>query len=45
MRNGEDRIADIASFLGFRNIYYFSKVFRKVEGIPPTDYIKKITGK
>ena len=38
-----ERIADIALSLGFANIYYFSKVFRKVEGIPPTEYIKKIS--
>ena len=37
-------IADIAIALGFSNIYYFSKVFRRVEGIPPTEYMKKITG-
>ncbi len=35
-------IADIAISLGFSNIYYFSKVFRKVEGIPPTEYIKNL---
>lgn len=39
----DDRIADIALALGFSNIYYFSKVFRKVEGVPPTEYIKKHT--
>ena len=38
----ESRIADIALSLGFHNIYYFSKVFRKVEGIPPTEYMKKL---
>ena len=37
---GNERIADIALALGFSNIYYFSKVFRKMEGIPPTEYIK-----
>ena len=35
------RIADIALALGFHNIYYFSKVFRKVEGVPPTEYLRK----
>ena len=43
MQEGKgDRIADIALSLGFTNIYYFSKVFRKVEGIPPTEYIRKL---
>lgn len=40
MAEGNERIADIALALGFSNIYYFSKVFRKMEGIPPTEYIK-----
>ena len=40
-KNPSLRIADIALALGFHNIYYFSKVFRKVEGIPPTEYLKK----
>ena len=35
------RIADIALSLGFSNIYYFSKVFRKMEGVPPTEYLKR----
>ena len=35
------RIADIALALGFHNIYYFSKVFRKIEGISPTEYARK----
>ena len=35
------RIADIALSLGFSNIYYFSKVFRKMEGVPPTEYQKR----
>ena len=39
----EDRIADIALALGFNNIYYFSKVFRKIEGIPPSEYGKIIS--
>ena len=38
----ESRIADIALSLGFHNIYDFSKVFRKVEGIPPTEDMKKL---
>ena len=41
MGSGETRIADIALSLGFTNIYYFSKVFRKVEGIPPTEYLRR----
>ena len=40
-QNHDARIADIAIALGFSNVYYFSKVFRKVEGVPPTEYLKR----
>ena len=44
MQEGKnDRIADIAMSLGFNNIYYFSKVFRKIEGCPPSEYLKKLS--
>ena len=39
----DDRIADIALALGFHNIYYFSKVFRKVEGMTPSEYMRKVS--
>ncbi len=45
MMNGDDSVADMALSLGFSNIYYFSKVFRKVEGIPPTDYMRKLNSR
>lgn len=38
---GATRINEIATSLGYDNIYYFSKVFKKVTGITPTEYIKK----
>ena len=34
----EDSIAQIAMELGYRDPYYFSRAFRKVIGISPTDY-------
>ena len=37
-RSPEMRVSDIALALGFHNIYYFSKVFRKIEGVPPTEW-------
>ena len=44
MKGGTDeRIADIALALGFHNIYYFSKVFRKVEGMTPSEYMRKVS--
>lgn len=40
MDEGKQRINEIAYELGFENIYYFSKVFKRMTGIPPTQYLK-----
>lgn len=42
MDGGQERISDIALSLGFDNIYYFSKVFKKVAGMPPTSYLRQL---
>lgn len=42
MNGGADRINEIASSLGFENIYYFSRIFRKVTGETPTGYIRQL---
>lgn len=34
-------VMEIAYRLGYENAYYFSKVFRKYIGMPPTDYQKR----
>ena len=39
--SGYTRINEIALSLGFDNIYYFSKVFRKITGQSPSEYIKE----
>lgn len=39
--NGMRRVDEMASALGFENIYYFSKVFKKFTGLPPTEYARK----
>lgn len=41
---GELRIYEIAEKLGFESSFYFSKVFKKVEGMSPRDYVQKHTG-
>ena len=38
-------ISDIAGKLGFENFAYFSKVFKKLEGMSPVDYRKDIQKK
>jgi len=40
MKKGSSRVNEIAIELGFENIYYFSKVFKKVTGLSPTEYQK-----
>ena len=40
--NGTRRVDEMARAVGFENIYYFSKVFKKITGLPPTEYVRKI---
>lgn len=39
LQEGNYKIYEIAEQLGFENAFYFSKVFKKVEGCSPRDYI------
>lgn len=41
MAGGNLMIHEIAERLGFESAFYFSKVFKKVEGIPPRDYLQQ----
>lgn len=41
MTQSNKKIYEIANALGFESAFYFSKVFKKVEGISPTEYINK----
>jgi len=38
------KIYEIAEQLGFENAFYFSKVFKKIEGISPREYMKMQSG-
>jgi two-component system response regulator YesN len=44
LARGEDPIYQIAEKLGFENAFYFSKVFKRVEGISPRDFLHKFRG-
>ena len=44
MHGGMGRINEIALALGFENIYYFSKVFKRVVGMPPTQFLRQLEG-
>lgn len=41
--SGDMKIYEVADALGFESAYYFSKVFKKVDGHSPRDYIQKKT--
>ncbi|MCM1048476.1 MAG: response regulator [Clostridiales bacterium] len=41
MQKGNVKIYEVADALGFENAFYFSKVFKKVEGISPTEYLNR----
>lgn len=38
------KIYEVANELGFESAFYFSKVFKKVEGISPREYVQQRTG-
>ena len=39
MRNRDASIADVATLSGFNDISYFSREFKKAEGISPREYM------
>lgn len=45
MNSGFTSIKEIASFSGFSDPLYFSKVFKKNYGMPPGEYINSVTDK
>ncbi|MFD1905245.1 helix-turn-helix domain-containing protein [Paenibacillus rhizoplanae] len=44
MVRGEGRIYEISQKLGYESAFYFSKVFKKVTGLSPRDYMQQIDG-
>ena len=42
LRESNDKIYEIAEKLGFESAFYFSKVFKKIEGCSPREYIQKL---
>ena len=39
---GLKRMEEIANLVGFDNVYYFSRAFKRYEGISPREYIERI---
>ena len=42
LRSSSYSVGEIASFVGINDIYYFSKVFKKIKGISPSNYRKNM---
>ena len=42
MAGGELKIHEIAERLGFESAFYFSKVFKKIEGVSPREYMQQV---
>lgn len=42
MRGENVKVYEIAERLGFENAFYFSKVFKKIEGCSPREYVQRL---
>lgn len=42
LAKSNDKIYEIAEKLGFESAFYFSKVFKKIEGCSPREYVQKL---
>lgn len=43
LSNNKIKIYEVADQLGFENAFYFSKVFKKVVGLSPKEYLANLT--
>ena len=43
LKRSDLNIGDVAQFVGFRDASYFSKIFKKIYGVPPKQYKKILT--
>lgn len=44
MASTDMKIYEISNLVGFDSAFYFSKVFKKLEGVSPRDYIQRMKG-
>ena len=42
LREGKYNFTEISQMLGFSSVHYFSRLFKKQQGVSPSDYIKTI---
>ncbi|GIP32485.1 helix-turn-helix domain-containing protein [Paenibacillus sp. J2TS4] len=45
LTEGEARISEVAQAVGYNDVYYFSRVFKKTVGVPPFRYMKSLHAK
>lgn len=41
INEGDKKVKQVAQILGFTDEFYFSRIFRKAEGISPSEYYSK----
>lgn len=41
---GEYKVYEVCSNLGYQDVKYFSKIFKRLTGVTPTEYIIKARG-
>ena len=41
LQSGEHNISEVADIVGYSDIYYFSRLFKKTMGVPPSAFIPK----
>ena len=41
LKTGNLRVTEVANMVGIRDIYYFSRLFKQMTGISPSDLCKK----
>ena len=44
MASTDLKIYEISEMMGFESAFYFSKVFKKIEGVSPRSYLRKLRG-
>lgn len=44
IRNGNMNVTEISCFLSYSSLQYFSKQFRKITGMSPTEYCSSVKG-
>lgn len=41
LNDGDKKVKEVAGLLGFKDEFYFSRIFKKIEGISPSEYYSK----